>query len=156
VAFAGSLLLRPARLLAPCADRTGDAPALGDFYFQAFNGSVTLPVAGYSWRDSHPLGWQLASLYGQILPTFQTLGCADCGHRSGVARVIVKLATPAAGARCRPLCFRDALMKQSRAGCHRGRGGRSRQRDRRRRSPPRINPAGRCAPTTAPANKFRN
>ena len=51
-----------------------DAPALGDFYFQAFDGSVTLPVAGYDynsgwisfcWRDSHPLEWQLASLHEQ-------------------------------------------------------------------------------------------
>jgi hypothetical protein len=49
-------------------------PALGDFYNQAFNGSVTLPVAGYNynsgwisfcWRDLHPLEWQLTSLHGQ-------------------------------------------------------------------------------------------
>ena len=41
----------------------------------AFNGSVSLPVAGYNynsgwisfcWRDSHPLEWQLASLHGQL------------------------------------------------------------------------------------------
>jgi hypothetical protein len=51
-----------------------DRPAFGDFYFQAFNGSVSLSVAGYNynsgwisfcWRDSHPLEWQLASLHGQ-------------------------------------------------------------------------------------------
>ena len=51
-----------------------DRPAFGDFYFQAFNGSVSLPVAGYNynsswisfcWRDLHPLEWQLASLHGQ-------------------------------------------------------------------------------------------
>ena len=51
-----------------------DRPAFGDFYFQAFNGSVSLSVAGYnynsSWisfcsRDLHPLEWQLASLHGQ-------------------------------------------------------------------------------------------
>ena len=49
-----------------------ERPAFGDFYFQAFNGLVTLPVAGYNynsdwtlcWRDSHPLEWQLASLHG--------------------------------------------------------------------------------------------
>jgi hypothetical protein len=35
----------------PCADRTGNAPALGDFYFQAFDGSVTLPVAGYNYNS---------------------------------------------------------------------------------------------------------
>src|SRR5271163_3053158 len=50
-----------------------DRPAFGDFYFQAFNGSVSLSVAGYNynsgwisfcWRDLHPLEWQLASLHG--------------------------------------------------------------------------------------------
>jgi hypothetical protein len=35
----------------PCADRTGNAPALGDFYFQASDGSVTLPVAGYNYNS---------------------------------------------------------------------------------------------------------
>jgi hypothetical protein len=47
----------------------------------AFNGSVSLPVAGYNynsgwisfcWRDLHPLEWQLASLHGQ-LPSCQPL-----------------------------------------------------------------------------------
>jgi hypothetical protein len=60
-------------LLAPLHGSDWDAPALGDFYNQAFNGSVSLPVAGYDynsgwisfcWRDSHPLEWQLASLHG--------------------------------------------------------------------------------------------
>src|SRR5215471_10834190 len=36
----GSPLLRPAELLASLA---------GDFYFRAFDGSVTLPVAGYNY-----------------------------------------------------------------------------------------------------------
>jgi hypothetical protein len=36
----GSPLLQPAELLASLA---------GDFYFRAFNGSVTLPVAGYDY-----------------------------------------------------------------------------------------------------------
>jgi len=36
----GSPLLRPAELLASLT---------GDFYFRAFNGSVTLPVAGYDY-----------------------------------------------------------------------------------------------------------
>src|ERR1700730_5799586 len=49
-------------------------PALGDFYSQAFDRSVALPVAEYDynsgwisfcWRDLHPLEWQLASLHGQ-------------------------------------------------------------------------------------------
>ena len=37
----------------PCTDQTGNAPALGDFYFQAFDGSVFLPVAGYNYNS----GW---------------------------------------------------------------------------------------------------
>jgi hypothetical protein len=66
----------------PCTDQTG-RPAFGDFYFQAFNGSVSLSVAGYNynsgwislcWRDLHPLEWQLASLHGQ---TEKNLVCAD-------------------------------------------------------------------------------
>src|SRR5580692_7334576 len=74
--FTGSLPLRPAKLLAPLHGSDWDAPALGDFYFQAFDGSVSLPVAGYDynsgwisfcWRDSHPLEWQLASLHDQTM-----------------------------------------------------------------------------------------
>ena len=34
----------------PCTDLTG-LPANGGFYFQAFNGSVTLPVAGYNYNS---------------------------------------------------------------------------------------------------------
>ena len=34
----------------PCTDQTG-TPATGDFYFQAFNGSVSLPVAGYNYNS---------------------------------------------------------------------------------------------------------
>jgi hypothetical protein len=72
--FTGSLPLRPARLLAPLHGSDWDTPALGGFYYQAFNGSVSLPVAGYNynsgwisfcWRDSHPLEWQLASLHSK-------------------------------------------------------------------------------------------
>src|SRR4029453_6236762 len=48
--YAGSLLLRPFRLLAPCTDLT-DLSANGGFYFQAFNGSVALPVAGYDYNS---------------------------------------------------------------------------------------------------------
>ena len=70
--FTGSLPLRPAKLLAPLRGSDWDAPALGGFYYQAFNGSVSLSVAGYNynsgwisfcWRDLHPLEWQLASLH---------------------------------------------------------------------------------------------
>jgi hypothetical protein len=48
------------------------APALGDFYNQAFNVSLSPRGHDYNsgwisfcWRDSHPLEWQLASLHGQ-------------------------------------------------------------------------------------------
>ena len=34
----------------PCTDLTG-LPATGGFYFQAFNGSVALPVAGYNYNS---------------------------------------------------------------------------------------------------------
>ena len=54
-----------------------ERPAFGDFYFQAFDKSVSLPVAGYNynrnwtprWRDFHPLEWQLASLHGHARRT---------------------------------------------------------------------------------------
>ena len=84
--FTGSLPLRPARLLAPLYGIRLDRPAFGDFYFQAFNGSVSLSVAGYNynsgwisfcWRDLHPLEWQLASLHGQK---------AKCSLRADVFR----------------------------------------------------------------------
>jgi hypothetical protein len=64
----------PVGALAPLPGSDWDAPALGDCYNQAFDGSVSLPVAGYNynsrwisfcWWDSHPLEWQLASLHGQ-------------------------------------------------------------------------------------------
>jgi hypothetical protein len=56
-----------------CTDLTG-FPANGGFYFQAFNGSVVLPVAGHDynsdwtphWRDFHPLEGQLASLHWRV------------------------------------------------------------------------------------------
>ena len=43
--------LRPARLLAPLHGSDWDAPARGGFYFQAFNRSVSLPVAGYHYNS---------------------------------------------------------------------------------------------------------
>jgi hypothetical protein len=49
--FTGSLTLRPASLLAPLHGSDWDAPALGDFYFQAFDRSVSLPVAGYNYNS---------------------------------------------------------------------------------------------------------
>src|SRR5271167_1076739 len=35
----------------PVRIRLGYSPAIGDFYFQAFNGSVSLPVAGYNYNS---------------------------------------------------------------------------------------------------------
>jgi hypothetical protein len=43
--------LRPVRLLAPLDGSDWDTPALGGFYFQAFNRSVSLPVAGYHYNS---------------------------------------------------------------------------------------------------------
>ena len=48
--FTGSQLLRPASLLAPLDGSDWDtSPAAGDFYFQASDGSVILPAAGYNY-----------------------------------------------------------------------------------------------------------
>jgi hypothetical protein len=84
--FTGSQLLRPVRLLAPLDGSDWDtSPATGDFYFQASDGSVALPAAGYNYdsnwtplcrRDLHPLEWQLASLHWLA----QACGSA---HRNG-------------------------------------------------------------------------
>jgi hypothetical protein len=43
-----------------------DAPALGDFYFQAFDGSVSLPVAGYNYNSdwTPPVGGTLTRWNG--------------------------------------------------------------------------------------------
>ena len=60
--YSGSRLLRPVRLLAPLDGSGWDiSPVTGDFYFQASDGSVALPAAGYHY-DSHwtPLSAGLA------------------------------------------------------------------------------------------------
>src|SRR5262249_2849624 len=44
-------LLRPANLLAPLYGIRPIHSALGGFYFQASNGSVALPVAGYDYNS---------------------------------------------------------------------------------------------------------
>src|SRR5260370_8164623 len=54
----GSLLLRPVKLLAPCADLTGNFPSHRDFYFRASIESVALLDAGYNY-DSH---WNALSM----------------------------------------------------------------------------------------------
>jgi hypothetical protein len=46
-------------LASPCRIRPGFLPATGGFYFQAFDGSVTLPAAGYDYdieRATYPKG----------------------------------------------------------------------------------------------------
>jgi hypothetical protein len=46
-----TLLLRPASLLAPLNGSDWNAPVIGDFYIQASNGLVALPVAGYDYNS---------------------------------------------------------------------------------------------------------
>jgi hypothetical protein len=53
--YAGSLQLRPARLLAsPDGSDWHTRPATGGFYVQAFDGAVTLTVAGYNYDIDWP------------------------------------------------------------------------------------------------------
>src|SRR5207244_10107469 len=47
--FASATACQVAR--SPLTDQTGTRPATGSFYFQAFNGSVFLPVAGYNYNS---------------------------------------------------------------------------------------------------------
>src|SRR5208282_2560853 len=60
--FTGSQLLRPVRLLAPLDGSDWDtSPATGDFYFQASDGLVALPAAGYHYDiDWTPMSAGLA------------------------------------------------------------------------------------------------
>src|SRR6266702_766077 len=50
----------------PARIRLGHTPALGDFYFQAFDGSVSLPVAGYNYNSNWtpPVGGTLTRWNG--------------------------------------------------------------------------------------------
>ena len=50
----------------PCTDLTG-LPANGGFYFQAFDGSVTLPVAGYNYNSvwTPCMGLSLSTRFGR-------------------------------------------------------------------------------------------
>src|SRR6516164_5251907 len=62
-------LLRPAKLLAPPVRIGPICSALGSFYFQASNGSVALPVAGYDYNsDWTPLlaGLSLARMAASL------------------------------------------------------------------------------------------
>jgi hypothetical protein len=63
----------------------------------AFNGSVSLPVAGYNynsgwisfyWRDLHPLEWQLASLHGQTRRFAHAASAAALPQRPDPAKVL--------------------------------------------------------------------
>src|SRR5262245_34629259 len=71
----------------PCTDLTG-LPANGGFYFQAFDGSVTLPVAGYNYNSVwtpllaglSPAG-MAASLAAQVQP-MQTASTPPCNDWS--------------------------------------------------------------------------
>jgi hypothetical protein len=56
--FTGSLLLRPVRLLAPLCRSDQNSSGHRDFYFQAFDESVTLLAAGYNY-DSY---WTILSV----------------------------------------------------------------------------------------------
>src|SRR6516164_2581066 len=60
----------------PCTDLTG-LPANGGFYFQAFDGSVTLPIAGYNYNSvwtpllaGLPPAGMAASLAALVRPCF--------------------------------------------------------------------------------------
>ena len=65
--FTGSQLLRPVRLLAPLDGSDWDtSPATGDFYFQASDGSVALPAAGYNY-DSNWTPLCRRDLYGAFV-----------------------------------------------------------------------------------------
>jgi hypothetical protein len=74
----------------PCADRTGNAPALGDFYFQASDGSVTLPVAGYNYNsDWTPLlaglspAGMAASFAARSISAYSVAGVMSGSNSSG-------------------------------------------------------------------------
>ena len=77
-----------------CTDPTS-FPAVGGFYFQASNGSVALPVAGYDYNsDWTPLLMRL-SLTGMAasLAAPELIGMVDamrnCGNLSSTIRVFV-------------------------------------------------------------------
>src|SRR6516225_7461163 len=72
-----------------------DTPALGDFYFQASNGSVALPAAGYNYNsDWTPLlaGFSPAGMAASLaarskreLASFGLMSApASCGHNAGL------------------------------------------------------------------------
>src|SRR5262245_50485672 len=73
-------LLRPARLLAPPNGSDQTTPAIGDFYFWASNGSVTLPASRYDYNSDWtpllaglPPAGTAASFAAPTLATIRTL-----------------------------------------------------------------------------------
>ena len=87
----------------PCTDLTG-LPANGGFYFQAFDGSVALPIAGYDYNsDWTPLlaglspAGMAASLAALVRP------CVARGFRRSVGfAVLHQCIRPLIGAVCAP------------------------------------------------------
>jgi hypothetical protein len=65
----------------PCTDQTG-LPANGGFYFQAFNGLVTLPVAGYDYN----------SVWTRLLA-----GLPPAGMAASLAALVQPCSSPARG-----------------------------------------------------------
>jgi hypothetical protein len=75
----GSLLLRPVKLLAPCADLIRISPNHRGFYFQASNQSVTLLAAGYNYDSP----WTVLSV--GLAPTGMTSSLAALQRPSVLA-----------------------------------------------------------------------
>ena len=87
VAYTVHTFATAAKLLPPCTDPTG-FPAVGDFYHQASNGSVALPVAGYNYNsDWTPLlvglapAGMAASLAALDLLTIDRIGDPPTPHK---------------------------------------------------------------------------
>jgi hypothetical protein len=80
-------LLRPVSLLAPLYGSDWVSPATGDFYVQAFNGSVTLTVAGYHYNSN----W--TSLLAGLSPARMaaSFAAADLGMQHAKQRIIVDI-----------------------------------------------------------------
>jgi hypothetical protein len=81
----------------PCTDLTG-LPATGGFYFQAFDGSVTLPVAGYDYN----------SVWTPLLA-----GLSPAGMAASLAALVQRVQSDAAwqfAKQCVGLVSRSALV----------------------------------------------
>jgi hypothetical protein len=82
--YAGSQLLRPARLLAsPDGSDWYKRPATGGFYVQAFDGAVALTVAGYNYDiDWTPMsaGLTPAGMAASFAAPLPPIADRDCGR----------------------------------------------------------------------------